>query len=1267
MAKNLGVFILLSIAVVILSTSTYIVLEAGNIKYVTHYFADTFSLEENIPESRDTSIAFKEKDIHRDGKKDHRIIIRKKESPVSKIEKFINKLLEIPQDIPFYNQVEDSYYSSNITVYAGEQYTKSPTSLYSYYAPQIKEAKFAVYSPELGLIESKRMEIMHNFTETASAWFDNPLGADTYGILRNSQLQIKRRLVMQPGITDHYKFIYTIKHIDAPYFKDSTKFNFNVKRTLVTPSFVDLDNDGDLDLVLGEQYGKILYYENMGNSTDFDFVLKDSPSNSSDSNTFAGVNVHFYKGTGTTYKSNPTFADLDNDNDYDLILGSGQKYLGYYENIGSSSNPLWSEGSMFHFLNDTTPYDSAFADFDNDNDLDMVVANLYNLSYYENTGSVSNPSWSAGSYLSDFGMGMIFRSVDIVDFDGDNDYDIIVAGEVDITSETYKNVYLFENIGTQSVPSFKHTDNFTIEHGSTLLLSGVTKNPGLAVADLDGDGAEDLVYGNSNGTLTFYKRVNGNSSPITDIYFYEIPLLDFMDETYNGSIWYNHADDSFTVKWRYMAKPEATLVFFGDKQSAMHGIHPISWYYPYMWENDAKCTTSRYDSGEDLFWTDGQLNSLDSYDTVGASGEYYTCGPTTYNTTLTVAPALGFYIGNLSLGEEKNIEITYRHALGTGQRSYPDLSISNIRFSGLDNVTFTIVNDGGSSAVNPEFKLVDFYNNGVEFEFNVSINFTIRENVSTDYTVTFGLNKKHKVVIIADPDDKIPESDENNNLAEKTYNVNNVYLDIDLNDLNSLFEEYLESKLENYNIVTNENEADYKIYVGGTALNQETLANGWGVGKGYVKYYSKKGFYPYNGFVNILDSNVIIRGVNLDGVIAALRYVDWASLDDSKHYVGNDDKEGLLVFDFFRSSDNKPHLYKNSSQFQAIVRQALFGKYLEENKTIKTLEGVELRLRHLGSKNSLMLKEYLGLPDYPVVLARGLWSNVDAWQVFGQELADSGRDVWLAEITGGSNTECDTCADYTFQDLIEYHVPAVIGGVIEYTNKTQIQYVGFSNGCRSTLSSLETYSAIGKDPAGLYWNGTDFEYSIFGSNPVETFVGVGCPGAFNGNSPVKTIVESRGSETLNNLEESGKKHISLSELIITGLSGVDFDSQGSKISSNLWKNYSFWIMNDTDAQPGSGLTLDNFVAIRGFVTSDNHDMVVTKEDMDAIYSNVNSTNKTYFKIAGSHFAPTMSTSLADRGAAKDLITRKLNKKEFTEIQRCSNQLDPVDKPWWCIW
>ena len=74
------------------------------------------------------------------------------------------------------------------------------------------------------------------------------------------------------------------------------------------PTFADLDGDGDLDAVVGETYGTLLYFRNTGTATAPVFVEQTGADNP-----FNGVDV------GTV--SSPTFADLDGDGDLDAVVG----------------------------------------------------------------------------------------------------------------------------------------------------------------------------------------------------------------------------------------------------------------------------------------------------------------------------------------------------------------------------------------------------------------------------------------------------------------------------------------------------------------------------------------------------------------------------------------------------------------------------------------------------------------------------------------------------------------------------------------------------------------------------------------------------------------------------------------------------------------------------------------------------------------------------------------------------------------------------------
>ena len=69
----------------------------------------------------------------------------------------------------------------------------------------------------------------------------------------------------------------------------------------------------------------------------------------------------------------PVFADLDNDNDLDLVIGGGDGTLYYYKNTGTIYSPIWAQNnSMFSGIDVGSVSAPTFADLDNDGD--VVVA-----------------------------------------------------------------------------------------------------------------------------------------------------------------------------------------------------------------------------------------------------------------------------------------------------------------------------------------------------------------------------------------------------------------------------------------------------------------------------------------------------------------------------------------------------------------------------------------------------------------------------------------------------------------------------------------------------------------------------------------------------------------------------------------------------------------------------------------------------------------------------------------------------------------------------
>ncbi len=478
------------------------------------------------------------------------------------------------------------------------------------------------------------------------------------------------------------------------------------------------------------------------------------------------------------------------------------------------------------------------------------------------------------------------------------------------------------------------------------------------------------------------------------------------------------------------------------------------------------------------------------------------------------------------------------------------------------------------------------------------------DNIYRNVTIALW-NASHTLLAYLDYGNNIVESDEGNNLVFG-FSGKRVYVDSEDVSL----KDYAYANLKGYSFVNSPSEADIVLSIGRTwtlALNNYlALSSGWGRYDSGIKYYDRFGSSPYNGLVNHIyigdRKYVFVIGNSISGTIAALkRFVR----GEERAFI--DDVSAVQVYDYLSLGGS--------------IENALHDRMVStELITARSSSGVDLRLLHISPAYSEKLVGYLDKERIPVVLARGLWSSLYDWQTFGVELADSGRDVYLIEITGGPGTDCPTCPNYDFDDLTDDYYPALINKVKADSGKSRLQYVGFSNGCRTALSSLQKGAVSAGD--------------------IETFVGVGCPGAFEGIDFGKWIISPIDEKATNFLLSNEKTHISMTELMLAGLLGRSIDSDSAKISLNLWRNYDNWMFNSSDLQPGH-FTTNNFFIIQGtaFGTSD---IIVTTRDEKEIYDSINITRmKAYFSLFDTH------GGLPNNKKAKSLIKKSLNKENYT--------------------
>lgn len=259
--------------------------------------------------------------------------------------------------------------------------------------------------------------------------------------------------------------------------------------------FVDIDADGDKDMFVSVLYSS-------QNSNNFAFYRNNGTPQSAN---FQHLTDNYLNNTDVGGNSSIVFSDIDGDQDLDLIIGNDVPVkLRIFENTGTVSNPSFNLSvDSLHIR--STPfnfnYAPAFADLDNDGDKDLLLGSYIKDSiwFYRNTGSITNYNFTyigTAKSISIDSVGQSSAPV-FVDINNDNDPDLFIGA-------SNGRIFYYENTG--------NAVNFNFELQTAYYNSiDVGDDAVPRFTDFDHDGDFDLFIGAQNGTVRYYKN-NGNAS-----------------------------------------------------------------------------------------------------------------------------------------------------------------------------------------------------------------------------------------------------------------------------------------------------------------------------------------------------------------------------------------------------------------------------------------------------------------------------------------------------------------------------------------------------------------------------------------------------------------------------------------------------------------------------------------------------------------------------------------------------------------------------------
>jgi hypothetical protein len=298
---------------------------------------------------------------------------------------------------------------------------------------------------------------------------------------------------------------------EAPTFKlkqkDFLSENMVDVGTNAYPCFADINGDGLQDLIIGG-YGsyqttgsylsKLVYYKNTGDSTVPVFTLQNN-----DLASLSGLN------SSSLY---PAFADMDNDQDLDMVIGDYNGKLKYYENTtGFGNEPTFQPGTILGLDSidvglHATPQ---LVDLNEDGTIDLLIGERNGtLNFVPNNGTNTNGIFLKGNIKQNFG-GISHKGIIGTGYTSPFAIKLDTAGRVYgqqggskwylFVAEEEGRIFVYHNLEASLDSNFTLYDT---------IFTNVYK-PTISMAEINGDSIADLIVGEYPGGLGFFFKGSG--------------------------------------------------------------------------------------------------------------------------------------------------------------------------------------------------------------------------------------------------------------------------------------------------------------------------------------------------------------------------------------------------------------------------------------------------------------------------------------------------------------------------------------------------------------------------------------------------------------------------------------------------------------------------------------------------------------------------------------------------------------------------------------